>query len=78
MGRRTAALVGIAAFAIGAVSVADAGATPTEPPNCHGQLIKRGLAVEREHGVNGLGGAAHEFDMSLKEIQAFVDEECRK
>ncbi len=78
MGKRTAALLGIAAFAIAAVPVTDAGAIPTEPPNCHGQFIKKGLAVEREHGVNGLGGVAHEFGTSVKEIQAVVNEECGK
>jgi hypothetical protein len=81
MSKRTstsvAAVLGSAAFAIAAVPVTDAGATPTVPPNCHGQIIKLGLAINREElGLNGLGGVAHAFGVSVKEIQAGVNEFC--
>jgi hypothetical protein len=87
MSRRTAAriaaLLGTAAFAIGAVPAMAANGNHSEPgepgtPNCHGQEVAFGTVTFAPEvlGVHGFSGIAKAQGESVKELQEAVREFC--
>jgi hypothetical protein len=77
---RIAALLGTAAFAIGAVpamaaSEREEGVPGT--PNCHGQEVAFGAAsFAPENGLHGFAGIAKAQEESVKELQEAVRKFC--
>lgn len=73
----------ITAAAAGAFAVAGSSAAFADHPlvdpggaNCHGQVISYLNHVYGTVGINGIGNLAKATGLSVKEIQAIVDEYC--
>lgn len=61
---------------LGLVAAAPASAKPTDPPNCHGQVIAFLAQVGGEEGIHGIGNLAKFFEVSVQEGQDLVREFC--
>jgi len=75
---RIAALLGTAAFAIGAVPATAASEREPGAPNCNGQKVAFGAATFAPEvlGVHGFSGIAKTQGESVQELQEAVGEFC--